>query len=56
MTDDARIESLALVRKQTPITLDILEWLTQGLDESAVATFCGNVSSMPKNIQSSVKP
>ena len=56
MTDDKRIEMLAVVRRGSPLTLDTLEWLSQGLDDNALATFCGNVSTMPQNIQSRLKP
>ena len=37
-------------------SLDLLEWLTRGLDAHALAICCGNVSALPKYRKSNETP
>ena len=54
--DDARLTQLIDLSDQSGLTVDLLEFLSRGLDETAFAIFAGNVSMLPKYMKSSVMP
>lgn len=56
MTEDRRLAALKQLRRATGLTLDVLTDLTEGLPYSSLAILCGNSSTLPKKMNSSVKP
>ena len=54
--DEIRLEAILAARQSSGLTVDSLEWLSRGLDRKALATLCGNASTLPQYIQSNVSP
>lgn len=47
-----RIELLTDAARQSGLTFDLLEFVTRGLDDKALAILCGNVSTLPTYMKS----
>ncbi len=51
-----RTKALLEVVHSSPLTFDVLEFLSRDLDDKALAIFCGNVSMLPSYMKSSEIP
>lgn len=51
-----RLDALMGVAYESPVSFDVLEVLSRGLDETALAILCANVSTLPQYMKSSEIP
>lgn len=49
---EERLEALITAAQSSPLTVDLLEFLSRGLDDKAFAIFIGNVSRLPQYMKS----
>lgn len=54
--DEGKLTAIIAAADQSGLTVDVLVSLADGLDESATAILCGNVSRLPQYIKSSEMP
>ncbi len=55
MSDD-RLAVLIRMADQSPLSLDVLEFISRGLDDTALAILAGNVSTLPRYMKSKDTP
>lgn len=53
---DPRLDAILKVSCETGYSVDVLEFVSRGLDETALAILLGNVSMLPKYMKSSEMP
>ncbi|WP_319528962.1 hypothetical protein [uncultured Cohaesibacter sp.] len=53
---EERLQMIIDACQASGFSLDLLELLTRGLDNQALAICCGNVSTLPKNKKSNEVP
>lgn len=53
---EERLELLIETARESGLTIDFLEWITQGLSRQAFLRVMGNASSFPSNMKSSDSP
>lgn len=56
MSDAQRVDLIIEAANQSPLSFDLLEALSVGMDAKALAILCGNASRLPQYIKSKDNP